>query len=33
MDNNLPILLFGLNDPHNIVRAVMGEQIGTIVSE
>ncbi len=33
MDNDLPILLFGLNDPQNIVRAVMGEKIGTIVSE
>jgi len=31
MDNNIPILLFGLDDPENIVRAVMGEKIGTIV--
>ena len=31
-ENNLPILLFGLNEPENIVSAVMGEKIGTIVS-
>ncbi len=31
-DNNLPLLLFGLNDPENIYRAVNGESIGTIVS-
>lgn len=31
-ENNLPILLFGLNDPENIVSAVMGEKLGTIVS-
>lgn len=32
MDNNLPILLFGLDDPNNIIRAIMGETIGTIVN-
>jgi len=32
MDNDIPILLFGLDDPKNIIRAVMGEEIGTIVS-
>ncbi len=31
-DNNLPLLLFGLNDPENIYRAVNGEKIGTMVS-
>ncbi len=31
MDNNIPILVFNLQDPHNIVRAVAGEAIGTIV--
>ena len=30
-DNNLPLLVFNLNDPHNIVRAVCGEAIGTLV--
>ncbi|MBR6051197.1 MAG: UMP kinase [Clostridia bacterium] len=33
MENHIPILLFGLDDPHNIMRAIMGEKIGTIVSE
>lgn len=31
MDNNLPILVFSLDDSDNIVRAVSGEDIGTIV--
>ena len=31
MDNNIPILVFGLDKPENITRAVRGEQIGTIV--
>lgn len=31
MDNQLPILVFNLEDPNNIVRAVNGETIGTIV--
>ncbi len=31
MDNNIPILVFGLDDPENIKRAVQGETIGTIV--
>lgn len=30
-DNNLPILVFNLEDPQNIVRAIAGEPIGTIV--
>ena len=30
-DNELPILVFNLDDPNNIVRAVCGEKIGTIV--
>ena len=33
MDNKIPVLLFALKDPKNILRAVMGEQIGTIVKE
>ena len=32
-DNNLRILVFNLSDPQNIVRAVKGEKIGTIVKE
>jgi len=31
MDNKIPILVFGLDKPENITRAVRGEQIGTIV--
>lgn len=31
MDNNIPVILFALADPENIVRAVCGEKIGTIV--
>ena len=30
-DTKMPILVFNLNDPDNIYRAVMGETIGTIV--
>ena len=32
MDNNIPILVFGLDTPGNIIRAVSGEKIGTLVS-
>lgn len=31
MDNKMPILVFDLTDPKNIVRAVKGERIGTLV--
>ena len=31
-DNNMPLLVFGIADSENIVRAVKGEKIGTIVS-
>ena len=31
MDNNVPILVFNLNAPHAIRRAVFGEKIGTLV--
>ena len=30
-DNGIPILVFSLDDPQNIVRACEGEQIGTLV--
>ena len=30
-DNKMPLLVFGIDDPENIVRAVKGEAIGTIV--
>ncbi len=32
-DNKIQILVFNLEDPENIVRAVLGENIGTIVKE
>ncbi len=31
MDNKIPVVLFALKDPENILRVVMGEKIGTIV--
>lgn len=33
MDNDIPILVFGLDKPENIIRAVCGESIGTIVKK
>ena len=33
MDNHIPVLLFALKDPHNIIRALCGENVGTIVKE
>ena len=32
MENKMPLLLFGLADPENIVRGVFGEKIGTVVT-
>lgn len=32
MDNELPILVFDMNEPHSIRRAALGEKIGTLVS-
>jgi len=31
MDNEIPVILFALEDPENIVKVVMGEKIGTRV--
>lgn len=33
LDNHIPAMVFALADPKNILRAVMGEKIGTIVEE
>ncbi|MBC5628492.1 UMP kinase [Clostridium sp. NSJ-6] len=33
MDNNIPILVFGISDEGNIKKAIKGEKIGTIVSK
>ena len=30
-DNQIPIIVFGIDDPKNIVRVVKGEKLGTIV--
>lgn len=32
-DNHIPILVFNISDPENIVKAVCGEEIGTLVKE
>lgn len=31
MDNKIPIHVFGLNEPGNVLRAICGEKIGTII--
>ena len=32
-DNNIPILVFSIDQPENIKKAICGEPIGTIVKE
>ncbi|MCL2740463.1 MAG: UMP kinase [Oscillospiraceae bacterium] len=32
MDNNIPLLVFGLDNPENIYNAIKGDKIGTVVS-
>ena len=32
-DNKIPILVFDLKNPDNIIKAVMGKEIGTMVKE
>jgi len=31
MDNNIPVIVFNLDNPENIVKVVMGENIGTTI--
>lgn len=31
MDNNIPLVVFGIDDPENLVRVAKGEKVGTIV--
>ena len=31
MDNNIPIIVFGIDEPGNIVKAALGHSIGTVV--
>lgn len=33
MDNKIPILVFGIENPENIEKIVMGDDIGTIIKE
>ncbi|MGI5971529.1 MAG: UMP kinase [Oscillospiraceae bacterium] len=33
MDNNIPVVLFALRDPENIYRVIMGEKIGTVITD
>ena len=32
-DNGIPILVFNIDEPQNIVKAVCGDKVGTIVKE
>ena len=32
MENNMPIIVFSMNEPDNIRRALIGEQMGTLVN-
>ena len=31
MDNNIPLVVFGIDEPENIVKIIKGEKIGTLV--
>jgi len=33
MDNRMPIIVFSMEDPRNIRRAIAGEKVGTLVSD
>ena len=33
MENDLPIRVFDINNPENLVRIIKGESIGSLVSE
>jgi len=30
-ENNLPIIVFDINDTENLMRIIQGEQVGTLV--
>ena len=32
-ENNIPLIVFAMNDPENMIRAIKGENVGTIVSD
>lgn len=33
MDNHIPLIVFGISEPENIVKAIKGEKIGTLVCD
>ncbi len=33
MDNDIPVILFALKDPENIYKVIMGEKVGTMVTQ
>lgn len=33
MDNNIPVIVFALAEPENIIRVLSGEKLGTVVSK
>lgn len=33
MENNIPVVVFGIDPPENIIRIISGEQIGTIITK
>ena len=33
MDNKIPVILFALENPENILKVILGEKIGTIVDQ
>ncbi|GFP28145.1 uridylate kinase, partial [Candidatus Hakubella thermalkaliphila] len=33
MDNHIPIIVFNLSDPDNIRKAILGQKIGTIITQ
>jgi len=32
-DNRIPLIVFGIDEPENMVKAILGEKIGTIIEE
>jgi uridylate kinase len=33
MDNNIPVIVFGIREPQNIIRVLLGENIGTYIAK
>jgi uridylate kinase len=33
MENQLPIIVFDMNKPNNLMRVVRGEKVGTLVKD